>query len=68
MKRIIQYIRWKIDERRLDKIIEKRKLTLVNPKSKLEELRKLKKEIEELEKEWEQNPPHPHDPKDNIVL
>lgn len=58
MKRIIQYIRWKIDERRLDKIIEKRKLTLVNPKSKLEELRKLKKEIEELEKEWEQNPPH----------
>ena len=43
MKRIIQYIRWKIDERRLDKIIEKRKLTLVNPKSKLEELRKLKK-------------------------
>lgn len=58
MKRIIQYIRWKIDERRLDKIIEKRKLTLVNPKSKLEELRKLKKEVEELEKEWEQNPPH----------
>lgn len=58
MKRIIQYIRWKIDERRLDKIIEKRKLTLVNPKSKLEELRKLKKEIEELEKEWEQTPPH----------
>lgn len=58
MKRIIQYIRWKIDERRLDKIIEKRKLTLINPKSKLEELRKLKKEIEELEKEWEQNPPH----------
>lgn len=58
MKRIIQYIRWKIDEKRLDKIIEKRKLTLVNPKSKLEELRKLKKEIEELEKEWEQNPPH----------
>ena len=58
MKRIIQYIRWKIDERRLDKIIEKRKLTLVNPKSKLEELRKLKKEIEELEKEWEQIPPH----------
>ena len=58
MKRIIQYIRWKIDERRLDKIIEKRKLTLVNPKSKLEELRKLKKDIEELEKEWVQNPPH----------
>lgn len=58
MKRIIQYIRWKIDEKRLDKIIEKRKLTLVNPKSKLEELKKLKKEIEELEKEWEQNPPH----------
>lgn len=58
MKRIIQYIKSKIDERRLDKIIEKRKLTLVNPKSKLEELRKLKKEIEELEKEWEQNPPH----------
>lgn len=58
MKRIIQYIKSKIDERRLDKIIENRKLTLVNPKSKLEELRKLKKEIEELEKEWEQNPPH----------
>lgn len=55
MKRIIQYIKSKIDERRLDKIIENRKLTLVNPKSKLEELRKLKKEIEELEKEWEQN-------------
>lgn len=58
MKRIIQYIKSKIDERRLDKIIENRKLTLVNPKSKLEELRKLKKEIEELEKEWEQTPPH----------
>ena len=58
MKRIIQYIRWKLDERRLDKIIEKRKSTLVNPKSKLEELKQLKKEIEELEKEWEQNPPH----------
>ena len=58
MKRIIQYIKSKIDERRLDKIIENRKLTLINPKSKLEELRKLKKEIEELEKEWEQTPPH----------
>ena len=68
MKRIIQYIRWKIDERRREKIIEKRKLTLVNPKSKLEELRKLKKEIEELEKEWEQIPPHSHNPKDDIVL
>lgn len=31
---------------------------LAHPKG-LEELRKLKKEIEELEKEWEQNPPHP---------
>ena len=30
---------------------------LAHPKG-LEELRKLKKEIEELEKEWEQNPPH----------
>lgn len=40
---------------------------LAHPKG-LEELRKLKKEIEELEKEWEQSPPHPHNPKDNIVL
>lgn len=31
---------------------------LAHPKG-LEDLRKLKKEIEELEKEWEQNPPHP---------
>ena len=30
---------------------------LAHPKG-LEELRKLKKEIEELEKEWAQNPPH----------
>lgn len=50
--------------------MKKRKSRLVEPKrlydySKefahpkvLEKLRKLKKEIEELEKEWEQNPPH----------
>ena len=31
---------------------------LAHPKG-LEDLRKLKKEIEELEKEWERNPPHP---------
>lgn len=81
MKRIIRYITWHlIDKRRLYKVMKKRKSRLVEPKhpydySKelahpkgLEDLRKLKKEIEELEKEWEQNPPHPHDPKDNIVL
>lgn len=82
MKRIIRYITWHlIDKRRLHKVMKKRRLALVEPKphsytysmkidchTGLEGLRKLKKEIEELEKEWEQNPPHPHDPKDNIVL
>lgn len=72
MKRIIRYITWHlIDKRRLHKIMEKRKSGLIKPKphsytysmkidcpTGLEELRKLKKEIEELEKEWEQNPPH----------
>jgi hypothetical protein len=72
MKRIIRYITWYfIDKRRLDEIMEKRKSGLIKPKphsytysmkidcpTGLEELRKLKKEIEELEKEWEQNPPH----------
>ena len=71
MKRIIQYIRWKLDKRRLHKIMEKRKSGLIKPKphsytysmkidcpTGLEEIRKLKKEIEELEKEWEQNPSH----------
>ena len=71
MKRIIRYITWHlIDKRRLHKVMKKRKSRLVEPKrlydySKelahpkgLEKLRKLKKEIEELEKEWEQNPPH----------
>ena len=71
MKRIIRYITWYfIDKRRLHKVMKKRKSRLVEPKllydyskelahSKgLEDLRKLKKEIEELEKEREQNPPH----------
>lgn len=71
MKRIIRYITWNlIDKKRLHKVMKKRKSRLVEPKhpynySKelghpkgLEDLRKLKKEIEELEKEWEQNPPH----------
>ena len=71
MKRIIRYIAWCfIDKRRLHKVMKKRRFALVEPKrlydySKelahpkgLEDLRKLKKEIEELEKEWEQNPPH----------
>lgn len=71
MKRIIRYITWHlIDKRRLHKVMKKRRFALVEPKrlydySKelthpkgLEDLRKLKKEIEELEKEWEQNPPH----------
>lgn len=81
IKRIIRYITWYlIDKGRLHKVMKKRKSRLVEPKhpydySKelahpkgLEDLRKLKKEIEELEKEWEQNPPHPHDPKDDIVF
>lgn len=71
MKRIIRYITWHlIDKKRLHKVMKKRRFALVEPKrlydySKelahpkgLEDLRKLKKEIEELEKEWEQNPPH----------
>lgn len=71
MKRIIRYITWYfIDKRRLHKVMKKRRFALVEPKhpydysmkidcpTGLEELRKLKKEIEELEKEWEQNPPH----------
>lgn len=79
MKRIIRYITWHlIDKRRLHKVMKKRRFALVEPKrlydySKelahpkgLEDLKKLKKEIEELEKEWEQNPPHPHDQK--IIL
>ena len=72
MKRIIRYITWHlIDKRRLHKVMKKRKSGLVKPKphsytyskefahpKRLEDLRQLKKEIEELEKEWEQNPPH----------
>ena len=72
MKRIIRYITWHlIDKRRLHKVMKKRRCGLVKPKphsytystkidcyTGLEELRKLKKEIGELEKEWEQNPPH----------
>lgn len=67
MKRIIRYITWHlIDKRRLHKVMKKRRFALVEPKrlydySKelahpkgLEDLKKLKKEIEELEKEWEQ--------------
>lgn len=71
MKRIIRYITWHlIDKKRLHKVMKKRKSRLLelkhpydyskelaHPKG-LEELRKLKKEIEELEKEWAQNPPH----------
>ena len=71
MKRIIRYITWYlINKKRLHKVMKKRRFALVeskrlydyskelaHPKG-LEDLRKLKKEIEELEKEWEQNPPH----------
>lgn len=69
MKRIIRYITWHfIDKKRLHKIMKKRKSRLVEPKhpynySKelvhpkgLEELRKSKKEIEELEKGMGTNP------------
>lgn len=49
-------------KKRKSRLVEPKRLydyskELAHPKG-LEKLRKLKKEIEELEKEWEQNPPH----------
>lgn len=62
MKRIIRYITWHLIDKRRFALVESKRLydyskELAHPKG-LEDLRKLKKEIEELEKEWEQNPPH----------